>query len=87
MAKYNCNHYDLPFSHIMIIVIISDEDIFTNHIYKTYSWEFSQLGQVNIQQMHYTFLVNKNEKGKGEQTCFIVASPIFKKKIFTNYKK
>ena len=31
-ANYNYNHYDLPFSHIMIIVIISDEDmsIFNN---------------------------------------------------------
>ena len=26
-ANYNYNHYNLPFSHIMIIVIISDEDM------------------------------------------------------------
>ena len=26
-ANYNYNHYSLPFSHIMIIVIISDEDM------------------------------------------------------------
>ena len=26
-ANYNYDHYNLPFSHIMIIVIISDEDI------------------------------------------------------------
>ena len=26
-ANYNYNHYNLPFSHIMIIVIISDENI------------------------------------------------------------
>ena len=26
-ANYNYNHYDLPFLHIMIIVIISDEDM------------------------------------------------------------
>ena len=28
-ANYNYNHYNLPFSHIMIIVIISDEDVLT----------------------------------------------------------
>ena len=27
-ANYNYNHYNLPFSHIMITVIISDEDMF-----------------------------------------------------------
>ena len=26
-ASYNYNHYNLPFSHIIIIVIISDEDM------------------------------------------------------------
>ena len=26
-ASYNYNYYNLPFSHIMIIVIISDEDM------------------------------------------------------------
>ena len=26
-ANYNYNHYNLPFSHIMIIVIISNEDM------------------------------------------------------------
>ena len=26
-ANYNYNHYNLPFSHIMIKVIISDEDM------------------------------------------------------------
>ena len=26
-ANYNYNHYNLPLSHIMIIVIISDEDM------------------------------------------------------------
>ena len=26
-ANYNYNHYNLPFLHIMIIVIISDEDM------------------------------------------------------------
>ena len=26
-ANYNYNHYNLPFSYIMIIVIISDEDM------------------------------------------------------------
>ena len=27
MARYDSNHYNLPFSHIMIIVIILDEDM------------------------------------------------------------
>ena len=27
VANYNYNHYNLPFSHIMVIVIISDEDM------------------------------------------------------------
>ena len=26
-AKDNYNHYNLPFSHILVIVIISDEDM------------------------------------------------------------
>ena len=29
MANMNYNHYYLPFSYIMIIVIISDEDMLT----------------------------------------------------------
>ena len=31
-ANYNYNHYNLPFSHIMIIVIISDEDMLVCYI-------------------------------------------------------
>ena len=31
-ANYNYNHYNLPFSHIMIIVIISDEDVLIHEI-------------------------------------------------------
>ena len=34
-ANYNYNHYNLPFSHIMIIVIISDEDMLN-----FYTWLF-----------------------------------------------
>ena len=30
-AHYNYNHYNLPFSHIMIIVIISDDDMLGVH--------------------------------------------------------
>ena len=32
-ANYNYNHYNLPFSHIMIIVIISDEDVLIRNVY------------------------------------------------------
>ena len=31
-ANYNYNHYNLPFSYIVIIVIISDEDTLDNNI-------------------------------------------------------
>ena len=33
MANYNYNHYNLTFSHIMIIVIISDEDMLNCNVY------------------------------------------------------
>ena len=33
-ANYNYNHYNLPFSHIMIIVIISDEDTLCKQIFR-----------------------------------------------------
>ena len=34
---------------------------------------------MSIQKIHYMFLVNKNLKGKGEQTRFIVTSPNIRK--------
>ena len=39
-ANYNYNHYDLPFSHIVLIVIISDEDIL-NYLTLETSSQFS----------------------------------------------
>ena len=39
-ANYNYNHYDLPFSHIVLIVIISDEDML-NYLTLETSSQFS----------------------------------------------
>ena len=39
-ANYNYNHYDLSFSHIVLIVIISDEDML-NYLTLETSSQFS----------------------------------------------
>ena len=63
-ANYNYNHYNLPFSHIMIIVTISDEDmlwvkvpVIIRHAFMGVSPSRYLSHYVFLKQVHFTFAI------------------------------